>query len=103
MRIGLAGEGEILLRRDGYRDIYQRRSGTELLISVQGAYEPKVALDDRNCRFGDGTKRRAPAARRIISLQGQRLAMDLQLFLPISGVEIRRGLEPIEECLLLRL
>lgn len=72
-------------------------------ISVQGAYKPKVALNDRNCGFGDGTKRRAPTSRRVITMQRQRLAMDLQLFLPITRIEIRRGFQPVEERLLLRL
>jgi hypothetical protein len=72
-------------------------------VSIQIADEPQVALNDRNSRFGDGAKRRAPAACRVIAVQRQRLAMNLQLFLPISRVKIRCGFEPVEQCLVLRL
>jgi hypothetical protein len=71
-------------------------------VSIQIADEPQVALDDRNCRRCNGAKCRAPAACRVIAVQRQRLAMNLQLFLPIGRVKIRCGFEPVEECLLLR-
>src|SRR5689334_14760262 len=62
-----------------------------------------MTLDDRNCSRGNGPKRGASARRCIITVQRQRLAMNLQLLLTIGGIEVRCAREPVEKGLMLRL